>query len=197
MNWVNHTLEIRETANATWSRDELFDFRLAESPEVLERMILEKAAAGFSARMTAGFCWPWSKARPDGTLEDDVVIGNYRRPWNAKPESSKLAKGIPKAQTWAYDKEGIGQVGCVYTAQGFEFDYVGVIFGKDLTYDLSAHVWKGHREHSYDSVVKRSGERFTDLVKNTYRVLLTRGMKGCYVYFQDEGTERYFRSRME
>ncbi|HLF06579.1 MAG TPA: DNA/RNA helicase domain-containing protein, partial [Thermoplasmata archaeon] len=60
VNWVNHTLEIRETANATWSRDELFDFRLAESPEVLERMILEKAAAGFSARMTAGFCWPWS-----------------------------------------------------------------------------------------------------------------------------------------
>ena len=147
--------------------------------------------------MTAGFCWPWSNPRPDGTLVNDVVIGDYRRPWNAKPEARKLAKGIPKALTWAHDPTGLGQVGCIYTAQGCEFDYVGVIFGTDLKYGNSTHSWVGCPENSHDTVVKRSGQKFIELVKNTYRVLLTRGMKGCYVCFQDKGTERYFLSRMQ
>lgn len=197
VNWINNTLEIRETANATWGRAEEFEFTIVDSPESLEAAILRRAEEGFSARMTAGFCWPWSEARSDGTLVDDVVIGTFRRPWNAKPESRRLARGIPKAQTWAYDKEGIGQIGCIYTAQGFEFDYIGVIFGRDLHYDGKNRRWEGDPERSHDSVVKRSRERFLDLVKNTYRVLFTRGMKGCYVFFQDEETERYFRSRME
>ncbi len=197
VNWVNNTLGIKETANAIWSRDEAFEFKVVESPEALEDMIAKKVSEKFSARLTAGFCWPWSDARPDGTLVDDVAIGNFRRPWNARPEARKLARGIPKAVTWAHDPEGVGQVGCVYTAQGFEFDYVGVIVGKDLVYSPSAHAWEGHPENSFDSVVKKSRERFLDLVKNTYRVLLTRGMIGCYVHFLDEETEEYFRSRME
>jgi hypothetical protein len=197
VSWVNNTLGIKETANTMWGRDEAFDFRVVESPEALEELIIQKAGEGFSARMTAGFCWPWSDARPDGTLVDDVVIGGYRRPWNARPEARRLAKGIPKALTWAYDPEGLSQVGCVYTAQGFEFDYAGVIFGKDLVYNPSMRSWDGHPEISYDSVVKRSGQKFLDLVKHTYRVLLTRGMKGCYVHFMDKGTESYVLSRME
>jgi uncharacterized protein len=85
----------------------------------------------------------------------------------------------------------------VYTAQGFEFDYVGIIFGTDLIYAPEAADWSGNKSKSYDTVVKRAGDRFTQMVKNTYRVLLTRGMKGCYVYFMDKNTENFFRSRME
>jgi DUF2075 family protein len=85
----------------------------------------------------------------------------------------------------------------VYTAQGFEFDYVGVIWGADLTYDFPRGRWTGNREHSFDTVVKRSREQFLALVKNTYRVLLTRGMKGCFVCFVDGDTERFVRSRVE
>jgi len=84
----------------------------------------------------------------------------------------------------------------VYTAQGFEFDYVGVIFGTDLVYDLDKQEWIGRKENSGDSVVKRA-KNFTDLVKNTCRVLLSRGLKGCYVCFLDKDTERFFRTRME
>ena len=91
----------------------------------------------------------------------------------------------------------MNQIGCVYTAQGFEFDYVGVIFGKDLVYNFDKQTWEGHAEESSDNVVKRAKGRFVDLVKNTYRVLLSRGMKGCYVYFMDKDTERFVRSRME
>ena len=89
------------------------------------------------------------------------------------------------------------QIGCIYTAQGFEFDYVGVIFGKDLVYNLDKQTWEGYPENSSDKVVRRSKDKFVDLVKNTYRVLLSRGMKGCYVYFVDKDTERFFKSRTE
>jgi len=87
------------------------------------------------------------------------------------------------------------QVGCIYTAQGFEFDYCRVIFGDDLVYREGLG-WVGQRENSEDRVVKRGGEAFTDLVKNTYRVLLSRGMQGCYVHFLDAETQRYWESRM-
>jgi len=117
-------------------------------------------------------------------------------PWNARPEAGALAKGIPKADFWASSPLGIDQVGCVYTAQGFEFDYVGVIFGRDLRYDPEAASWIGDPSENQDPVVKRSGDSFVDLVKNTYRVLLTRGLKGCYVTFLDRGTRDFFRSRI-
>ena len=131
------------------------------------------------------------------TLKNDVIIGSYKRPWNAKPESRVLAAGIPKSNLWAYDPNGINQIGCVYTAQGFEFDYAGVIFGNDLIYDFDKQSWVGNRENSADTVVRRSKDQFVDLVKRTYRVLLSRGMKGCYVYFMDKDTERFFKSRIE
>ncbi len=197
VNWVNNTLGIERTANVIWENDERFEFRIFESAENLDAAIRRKAAEGFSARVTAGYCWPWSKPRPDGTLVQDVVIGPFQRAWNARPDAGRLARGIPKAMLWAHDSNGLDQVGCVYTAQGFEFDYVGVIFGADLVYDFDAGDWAGQRERSRDHTVKRSGDRFTEFVKNTYRVLLSRGLKGCYVYFVDRDAERFVKSRIE
>jgi len=197
VNWVNHTLRIRRTANPIWTGEDGFDFRIFKTPEEMESEIQNRLKEGNTARMSAGFCWKWSHPLSDGTLINDVEIGDYKRPWNAKPDSGRLAKGIPKSNLWAYDPNGINQVGCIYTAQGFEFDYIGVIFGPDLVYRFEQAEWIGNKEHSHDSVVKRSGDKFTDLVKNTYRVLLTRGMKGCYVHFMDEETETFFRARIE
>ena len=199
VNWVNNTLGIRKTPNVLFSKENQhdFEFRIFNSPRELDEAIRRKADEGHLARMTAGFCWPWSDPTSEGKLIEDVVIGSFRRPWNAKPEAAKLARGIPKSHYWATDPNGINQVGCVYTAQGFDFDYVGVIFGADLIYDPSQGTWLGTVQNSYDSVVKRSGGKFADLVKNTYRVLMSRGLKGCYVHFVDKNTENFFRSRME
>jgi DUF2075 family protein len=119
------------------------------------------------------------------------------RCFNARPNAGKRAPGIPKETLWATDPNGINQIGCVYTAQGFEFDYAGVIFGPDLRYNFDAQNWEGHKDQSFDTVVKRSKEAFVELVKNTYRILLSRGLKGCYVHFTDKATEQFFRSRME
>jgi hypothetical protein len=197
VSWINNTLGIQRTAHVIWNQDDEFDFRIMPTPQALENEIRERLGEKSTARLTAGFCWPWSNPKSDGTLVNDVVIGEYARPWNAKSDSGSLAPGIPKESLWAYDAGGVDQIGCVYTAQGFEFDYVGVIFGPDLVYLPEAAEWKGNKTKSYDTVVKRSGDRFTQMVKNTYRVLLTRGMKGCYVHFMDKNTENFFRSRME
>ncbi|MEJ2655866.1 MAG: DUF2075 domain-containing protein [Desulfobacterales bacterium] len=198
VNWINNTLGLERTANVLWKQEENFDFRIFSDPFSLEDAIRQKVDKGHTGRITAGFCWSWSKElKPDRSLYDDVVIGEYRKPWNARPEATRLAPGIPKATLWAYDPNGINQIGCIYTAQGFEFDYVGVIFGNDLKYDFDQQKWIGFKENSFDSAVKRSRKRFVDLVKNTYRVLLSRGMKGCYVYFMDKDTERFIKSRIE
>jgi uncharacterized protein len=193
IDWLDQLLEIRKTGT-TQLEAAAFDFRLVESPEALDALVTERLAQGASARLTAGFCWPWSKPLTDGSLVDDVIVGNFRRPWNAKEDARKLARGIPLSQFWATDPGGIGQVGCVYTAQGFEFDYAGVIWGNDLV--IRNGEWVGQPSASRDHVVKtRAGARFTDCVKNTYRVLLTRGLKGCYVHILDLETRDYVAAR--
>lgn len=196
VNWVDNTLEVERTANVLWNVEDKYDFRIMDSPEQLERSVREKVAEGHTARMVAGFCWPWSKSQRDGTLVNDVIVGDFSRPWNANPESARLAPEIPPPNLWAHDPRGIGQVGCIYTAQGFEFDYVGIIFGPDLVYRHGTG-WIGNPACSHDTVVKRSKDTFLALVKNTYRVLFTRGLKGFYVHFMDAETRQFFTSRTE
>ena len=102
-------------------------------------------------------------------------------PWNARDGVGRRTPGIPKSDFWASDPGGLEQVGCVYTPQGFEFDYVGVIFGPDLVYPTLDGGWV----------------EFTDFVKSTYRVLLTRGLRGYCVYFMDAPTREFVLSRIE
>ena len=187
--WVNALLStnIDEVEPFEPTRDG-FDLQIFESPDDVENALRPHLSAGESARMTAGFCWPWSAPR-DGQLVDDVKVGGYRRPWNAKPDVGKLPQGVPKASYWATDPNGFAQVGCIYTAQGFEFDYIGVIWGNDLVYRSELGGWQGVKPASCDPAAKRATpDAFMELIKNTYRVLLTRGMKGCYLYIQDAET---------
>lgn len=196
--WVENTLEVRRTANVLWDESEEFEFRVVDSPQELEAWVRANAADGFSARISAGFCWPWSNPEADGTLVPDVRVDDWSMPWNAKPDAAKLAPGVPKSNYWATDPAGIDQVGCIYTAQGFEYDYAGVIFGRDLVYRAGLG-WVGQPEFSHDTIVKRdaSNEDFARLVKSAYRVLLTRGLRGCAVYFSDPQTREFVLSRLE
>jgi len=97
---------------------------------------------------------------------------------------------------WATDDSGMEQVGTVYTAQGFEFDYIGVIFGNDLAYDPNRHIWISRPENSYDTQVKRKNANLTQHLKNVYRVLMSRAHRGVYVYFMDKTTELHFRGAL-
>jgi uncharacterized protein len=98
----------------------------------MERLLEAKRAEGYGARMTAGYCWLWSDPTQDGRLAPDVQIGEWARPWNVKGD--RAVGGAPPAPLWAAAEGGFGQVGCVYTAQGFEYDWNGVILGPVRTW---------------------------------------------------------------
>jgi DUF2075 family protein len=130
---------------------------------------------------------------------DDVRVGECSMPWNTQAGARRLGPGIPESDFWASAKEGIDQVGRVYTAQGFEFDYVGVMFGPDLVYRPMDGGWVGRRHGSRDHIVTRgvTDAEFAAFVKSTYHVLLTRDLRGCYVYLMDTPTRDFILSRIE
>jgi DUF2075 family protein len=197
ISWVDDALQLRDSGGPQYKITPSFDFRIFDSVAELDSAIKVKVASGNSGRLVAGYCWPWSDPRPDGTLVDDISIREFSRPWNAKPDAGRLAKGIPRAPLWAYDTGGVNQVGCIYTAQGFEFDYVGVIVGPDLKWDGESERWVGNPAGSRDPFLRTAGLRFTELVKRTYRVLLSRGIKGCYVHFIDPASGQAFEERIQ
>jgi hypothetical protein len=189
--WVLRLLGLEPGGPVPWEGDEHFDVRLADSPEELEQLLAVQQERGYTARMSAGYCWPWSDARPDGTLVDDVVIGHWKRPWNNKKDTS--VGGAPGRPFWSSDPAGFGQVGCVYTAQGFEYDWSGVILGNDLVWRSGR--WVAQPARSFDTAVKRAPvEEFDVAVRNTYKVLLTRGMLGSLLHSTDPETQELLRS---
>jgi DUF2075 family protein len=196
LKWLENTLDIRRTANPILELNGKYDFQIMNSPEEIEAALKQKMAQGNTARMVAGFVFPWSKKVATGTddLPQEVKIGNWSRPWNLR----KPVEGLPDSSLWANNPKGFGQVGCVYSAQGLEFDYIGVIFGKDIMYSFEQGKWIPHPENSSDfylESVKSDPETFERLIKNVYRVLMSRGLKGCYVYFMDPETEKFVKSR--
>jgi DUF2075 family protein len=198
LRWVDTTLDVRRTPQVLWDAADPFDFEIVDTVEELDALIRARAASGATARLSAGYCWTWSDPKKDGTLVDDVVIGGWSMPWNAREGKGRLAKGIPPSDRWAHDPGGLEQVGCVYTAQGFEYDYAGVIWGRDLVH-RGRDGWVGQPSYNRDSVLKRERDpqRFAALVKHTYRVLLTRGLLGCAVFFEDEQTRDFVTSRVD
>jgi DUF2075 family protein len=173
-----------------------FDFRIFNNPnELYDELKKREFEKPNSARLTAGYCWKWSDPLPNGTLVKDVVIGDFAMPWETKGNQS--VGGYPVWYEWAFKPKGFEQVGCIYTAQGFEFDYVGVIIGEDLCYDRKTSSLKCDISKTADPTLLNDQSNFEKYVKNIYRVLLTRGIKGCYVYFVNKELENYFRKNIE
>ncbi len=189
--WVLDLLGLDGGEPTVWYGDGLVDLRLAESLAEMEAFLAARQQAGETARMSAGFCWPWSNPRPDGSLVPDVQIGDWSRPWNVK--SDRSIGGAPGSSYWATDPAGFGQVGCVYTAQGFEYEWSGVIIGPDLIARDGRLVTR--RAESKDPELKRrtavNDAEADRLIRNTYKVLLTRGMRGTMLYSTDPETRDY------
>lgn len=186
--WVNRLLGLRDEAPSAWTGDDYFDVMVADTPAEMEAILRTKMADGDSARITAGYCWPWSDARKDGSLVYDVQIDDWARPWNSK--SDRRVGDAPPAPLWATEDGGFDQVGCIYTAQGFEYDWSGVIIGPDLVWrdDQFVSARRANRDPDFKNSARVSDARFDQLVRNVYKVLLTRGMKGCVIYATDPRT---------
>ncbi|WP_207225756.1 DUF2075 domain-containing protein [Blastococcus saxobsidens] len=189
--WVERLLGLAPGGPVPWAGDDRFEVRTAPSPSAMEAVLAEKLAGHQNARMAAGYCWTWSDPRPDGSLVPDVRIGDWSRPWNLKGDRS--VGGAPPAALWASDDRGFGQVGCVYTAQGFEYEWNGVLLGPDLVWrgDRWVAVRSANRDPDFRNTKKVSDADFDLLVRNVYKVLLTRGLRGVYVYSTDPETQRF------
>ncbi len=188
--WVMRLLGLSPGGPILWEGDDQFSLSVAQSPAELDAAMNAKQNEGYTARITAGYCWPWSDPNVDGSLVDDVVIGEWRRPWNLKGD--RATGGAPPSALWATDPAGFGQVGCIYTAQGFEYDWNGVIIGPDLVWRTDR--WVARRSESRDPAFRSAktvpDEEFDRLLRNVYKVLLTRGMMGTTIYSTDPETNR-------
>lgn len=187
--WVRNLLGLGARWPTEWRGND-FDVRVADSPAEMENFLRTKNSNGVSARIAAGYCWPWSKPRDDGTLVDDVVIGTWSKPWNRVGEA--LGGESPPSWLWANDPRGFEQVGCVYTAQGFEYDWAGVILGRDLVIDGDRLAVC--REANVDPKLRGKNlfdDDFEMLIRNTYKVLLTRAMHGVVIYAVDPATQEF------
>lgn len=194
LSWLDNTLQVRETAHQKLNPRE-YDFRVFDNPEQLHALIELKNRANNRSRVVAGYCWTWpSKKNPDAW---DIVMPefNYQRRWNLDKDGS----------LWIVTPGSVEQVGCIHTCQGLELDYVGVIIGPDLTFRDGKIVVDARKRASTDQSVKglkqllkknpgEARELANAVVKNTYRTLMTRGMKGCYVYCTDAALADHLRA---
>lgn len=189
--WVARLLGLEPGGPVRWQGDPGFVVTVADSPAEMEASLERLNRPGYTARMSAGYCWPWGEPLPDGTLPNDVVIDEWARPWNNKKETSH--GGAPARSFWASDPAGFGQVGCVYTAQGFEYDHAGVILGPDLVWRSGE--WVADSSRSHDRQVKRAEpHEYARAVRNTYKVLLTRGLRSVSLFSTDRETQAMLRS---
>ena len=196
--WIDDVLEIRETANSD-GFDLEYDIQVLDNPNDVKEKIFELNKINNKARLLAGYCWDWIKDGKNNTNIHDIEIPeyNFEMSWN-----------LGNSSTWAIDPESVNEVGCIHTSQGLEFDYVGVIIGKDLRYENGKIVTDFKERASTDNSLKgiktlyrnepkRALKIADEIIKNTYRTLMTRGQKGCYVYCEDKALAEYIKQRIQ
>ncbi|MCG2807783.1 MAG: DUF2075 domain-containing protein, partial [Coriobacteriia bacterium] len=196
LTWLDDVLGITPAEEPPTLLD--YDFQVFDDPNELAVAIEARNAEENRSRVVAGYCWEWPTAGKSNPNHHDIVIPEhgFTRSWN-----------LGSTATWAIDEGSIDQIGCIHTSQGLEFDYVGVIIGDDLRYCDGAVITDPTRRAKSDASLKglksmaksdpeRASRAADELIRNTYRVLMTRGMKGCYVFCTDAALAQHLRDRL-
>lgn len=182
--FLDNLLNIKQTANTTFDMD--YDIKLFDDPNKMRDALYEKNKINNKSRMLAGYCYNWiTKKNPQGDLFDINLENGFKAKWN-----------FSNTATWAIDEDSFNEVGCIHTSQGLEFDYCGVIIGKDLRFENDNVITDFTKRAKTDTSLK--GIRTTKnynladrIIRNTYRTLLSRGQKGCYIYCEDKKLLKY------
>lgn len=196
--WLDRILDIKDTANFDIDGFD-YDFRILDDPNDVRRLIEEKNKINNKSRIVAGYCWNWISEGKNNSNVHDIQIPeyNFEMSWN-----------LGNSTTWAIDLESVNEVGCIHTCQGLEFDYIGVIIGDDLRYENNHIVTDYTKRAKTDTslngikkIAKEQGQEVANkiadnIIKNTYRTLMTRGMKGCYVYCTNKELAEYLRKNI-
>jgi len=197
LSWLDNTLQIKETANIHLSAED-YDFKIFSDPNELFETIKTKNKKNNQSRVVAGYCWDWNSKKDSDSF--DIVISefNFKKKWNLNSEKTP----------WIIGEKSVDQIGCIHTCQGLELDYIGIIVGKDMRYENNKVITDVTQRSKHDqsvkgfkSLLKKDKERALqdadEIIKNTYRTLMTRGMKGCYVYFCDQALAQHFMSQLQ
>ena len=193
--WLDDVLEIRNTANFDM-KDIDYDIRIVDSPNEVRDLIIERNKSVNHSRILAGYCWAWLKAGQNDTNVHDIKIGDFEMSWN-----------LGNTSTFAIDEDSVNEVGCIHTSQGLEFDYAGVIIGDDMRYENGHIVTDFTKRAKTDQSLKGIKKLYKEnpelalkeadeIIKNTYRTLMTRGMKGCYIYCTDKNLANYLKESL-
>lgn len=192
--WLDDVLEIRETANYDIEGID-YDFEVLDSPDEMRQKVIERNQGSNKSRILAGYCWNWPRAGRADTNTHEITIGDFEISWN-----------LDGGEAFALSPTSINEAGCIHTTQGLEFEYVGVIIGDDLRYEgdhvVTDYTKRAGTDQSIKGLKKMEREdpkhalKLADeIIKNTYRTLMTRGMKGCYVYATDPNLRSYLKER--
>ena len=195
LSWLDNALQIRETANIRLTEED-YDFRIYDSPTEMFEEIKRKNATNNKSRVVAGYCWDWKSKQNHAAYDIELPQFGFRKQWN-----------FNSSEPWLIGEKSIDQIGCIHTCQGLELDYVGVIVGPDLSYKNNRVVTDGFKRSPNDQSLKgfkammaknptEAKQNADAIIKNTYRTLMTRGMKGCYVYFCDKALAEHFSELM-
>ena len=194
--WIDDVLQIRDTANYDLEGID-YDIRICDSPKEMEHIVIEKNRIRNRARILAGYCWNWPKDTRNDVNYHDIKIGDYGISWN-----------LDGGDAFAINPNSVHEAGCIHTSQGLEFDYVGVIIGDDMRYENGEIITDYSKRAKTDQSMKgikglakedpeKANQLADEIIKNTYRTLMTRGMKGCYVYCTDSELATYFKERLK
>ena len=195
--WLDRVLEIRDTANFDIDGFD-YDFKVFDDPNEMRKAIEEKNSINNKSRIVAGYCWEW----PTGNTRKDTNYHEIKIP----EKNFEISWNLDSGEDFAIGATSVNEAGCIHTVQGLEFDYVGVIIGDDLRYEngqiVTDYTKRAKSDNSLkgiNKIVKENGEEKAkqmadSIIKNTYRTLMTRGMKGCYVYCVDKGMQEYLKN---
>lgn len=194
MNWINSFVEFRLLR--PFVKDSQYDVRSFDSPKELQDAIKKKAETDSLSRIVATYDWPYNKNESpvDGGYWS-VIIGNWSLPWNyeKKKELTLKEQRANKSKAWAEQEHTIDEVGSTFTIQGFDLSYVGVILGSSVKYRNDKIIFDPSESYNKKATQRRTlkdgskvsfGETF---IRNEVKVLLTRGVKGLYIYACDDG----------
>lgn len=196
--WIDSTLQIRDTANITLENID-YDFKVFDSPIKMREAIIQKNIINNKARMVAGYCWKWvSKNKKKDAMDIQIPEFGFEAQWNLNSDGS----------LWIISPESVKEIGCIHTCQGLEVDYIGVIIGPDLVVrngklitDVRKRDGRDKTIQGHKKLLKEKPEEaariIEAIIKNTYRTLMTRGQKGCYLFCVDPETNEYFAKMIE
>ncbi|MFM8965593.1 MAG: DNA/RNA helicase domain-containing protein [Actinomycetota bacterium] len=193
--WLEQFLGVKPSDGQVFSR-ESFDFQVFDNPTDLHEEIKRLNKLNGKSRMVAGYCWNWISK--NDFEKRDIVIDSYRARWNLQKYDD----------SWIINPNSVNEVGCIHTCQGLEVEYVGVIIGNDLRIESGTFITDPSARAKTDKSLSgfkkslQSNEvdalkKADELIRNTYRTLMSRGMKGCYVYCTDKKTNEYLKSTLK